>query len=237
MLMYSRRLFQSLFKINSKIKLNIPSNHIKYHSTKMDNTNKVLEHSQFFADQNGKLTPDLMIQRHNELGIPNTKLKASAIMSLLKRNKCPFSAQGISVIENPASTGIWNTDGTFNEQEFQKLTIQSIPDVNNELAITRQMFNHMIGVKPGSGNIASYAWLYSVLPIPLTWNRISHASVDELFTYFSDTYVMQDNIQLPAITVKHLRYFYTEPKAFLDSYIKRSSPDSPPGDGQSLDLD
>lgn len=189
----------------------------------MDNTNKVFEHASFFADEDGQLTKDHMIACHEKIGIKDSALKATAIKSLLKRNGCPYTAKAISGIANPASTGIWNTDGTFNEQVFQKLTARAVRDNNDKPAITRQMFDDILlsdktnDGKPGSSNIAAYAWLFSVIPIPLTWSRITQASLDELFKYFHDTYVGED----PGITVEHLRDFYTKPKAFLDKYVER----------------
>jgi hypothetical protein len=178
--------------------------------------NKVLEHARCFADQHDQLTPELMIQRHEELGISGSKLKSSAIISLLKRNKCPYTASAIAGITNPAATGIWNPSGTFNEQKFQELAQKAVKDDLGRPSITRDMFNDMIGVNPGSNDTAAYAYILSVIPYPLSWSKISNASVDEIFKYFSNTSVDKK----PAVTVEHLRTFYTNPSKFLQ-FIKK----------------
>jgi len=175
----------------------------------------------FASDEAGVLTDDSMREKHHALRIQDgVDFKISAIRGLWKshRPRCPFTAGTIASILNPAKSGLWDDQGMFDEQKFEILANSAVRDAQKQPAVTREMFAAMVGQRPGSGARATIAWLFYIIPIPVSWLQISNASLDDLFHHFSDTTINGER----ALTLSKLRFFYTDPKGFFDNEAKRA---------------
>lgn len=176
----------------------------------------VQQHAQWFADHQGQFTRQSMIEAHNKLGIDGSgfkiAVKIKAIFDMLLRHGSPDvynDVEKLSAIVNPARSGIWDASGQFNQERFDMLVAQAIPDDQTRIpAVTKAMFAKLIG--RGNG-LAAVTWMMKLLPLPLSWKTVTNASLDELFEYFSDTYVAGN----PAFRVPTIELFYRQPAEFF----------------------
>ena len=89
--------------------------------------NIVKNHVDFFTEDDGMLTNSSMEAGHISQRIEKgVSLKIRAIKNMLSERNLPQTAEALCTIENPARTGIWNTDGTFNEDVFNEITSKAI---------------------------------------------------------------------------------------------------------------
>jgi hypothetical protein len=184
-------------------------------STLPSRTSEVHEHARWFSEPGSsaeELTHESMRDGHRRLGITSgVAFKSGAIRGLLKRRGCPYTAEAISKVENPARSGIWDADGKFNEAQFMRLASGAMIDSKGQKVVTRDMFSKFTGKHPRSGELATWAYFGGFIPVPLTWNMITTASLDELFKYYANSSISGE----PAITVSRLRLFYTNPTEFF----------------------
>jgi hypothetical protein len=180
--------------------------------------NCVKEHIKFFADENDNLTQESMEYGHRVCPymkkIP-LKAKIKAICNLMD-NK-PYTVETLIKIINPASTGIWNSDGTFNESKFNcfvkrygHLQIYG----GEEYIITEQDYKNFLDDQHGNKDYGIACYIGYILPI--RWKRITQGSIYELIEYFGDT----EYEGKKAITSKKLFEFYTNPSKFMNDKIK-----------------
>ncbi len=177
----------------------------------------VLQHAGWFANHQEQFTRQNMIEAHNKLGIDGSSfkigVKIKAIFDMLQRHgsvsEVASDVTHISAIVNPARSGIWDAHGQFNQERFDLLVAQALPDDQTRVpAVTRAMFANLVG--RGNG-LAAIAWVLRLIPLPLSWLTVTNASLDELFEYFSDTYVAGH----PAFRVPTIELFYRQPADFF----------------------
>jgi len=186
-----------------------PSN--KNTSSNKDNTNVktkqfkrdiVEEHIKYFATKEDILTTHSMCAGHYIQNISDgVRLKARTIKNMM----CPYAktVETLKGIENPASTGFWRSDGTFNEEDFNKF-------VEGKTLIMKQHFIDYLKEKHGDINHGNACHIYYFIPV--SWQRITKGSIDELFLYYADT----THNNKPAFTIQKLKEFYTNPNKVMD---------------------
>ena len=173
--------------------------------------NPVMEHISFFSDKEGQVTSESMISAHNSQCIyKGVWLKTLAICNLMGQN--PHNKLTVSKLINPTSTGIWKSDGTFDEEMFGKLmergVISSEHD-NNRIITKKHFMEHLDDNKNYRNNnvIACYILKF----IPVSWKRITNGSIDELFEYYGN--VIYEGGK--AFTEQKLFEFYTNPNKVM----------------------
>jgi hypothetical protein len=194
--------------------------YMKYLKNKSSNpsikyTDAVAEHISYFSELNGKITEKSMKDGHNKQHIfNNVGIKIIAILNLLYKYSFEPIISSLLKVNNPASTGLWDSDGNFDENQFKKLYDKRIIDsVNNKEIITKQMFNELRQEKYLSDNAKTYnniaVWVYWILPI--SWSQITDGSINELFEYYSDATYNNEKV----LTVGRVFDFYTKPKEVM----------------------
>lgn len=114
------------------------------------------------------------------------------------------TVEGICKLENPARTGIWNTDGTFNEKRFEELKAHAVSEDGIEM-VTLSIFQNFLSDLHGCGysGMATTSYL-----IPVTWYQLTNGSIADFCDKFSDcTY---DGNK--AISIAKLNQFYNQPE-------------------------
>lgn len=95
-------------------------------------------------------------------------------------------------INNPARSGIWNTDGTLNTDRLGELKNRCIKTEEGELLVTRSIFQRFIderrdnenkGYLPHTVALGSLTTVYG-LPIPYT--KVTDGSVDAFYHFASE---------------------------------------------------
>jgi hypothetical protein len=195
-------------------------------SSSSSSLSPLAQHVAQFADEDGNLTkksikcPHFLVRTANDQGelycpfSPTLELKTQAIRALAT------TAPGLLKCTNPAASGIWNSKGEFDELVFEELFAYHGTDVqvlgSKVRAITRQGFNDFLEanwkLKRGSPHAAVACRVLGYVPV--SWQRITSGSLDELFSVFSDA---KDEDGVPVITKRTLREFYTNPAGALRS--------------------
>ena len=176
------------------------------------------QHIAQFANKDYSLTaqsikcPHFLVRRADNRRLycqssPTLALKTSAILAL------GTTVSDLLKCTNPAASNIWDSQGCFDEEVFEALFLYYGTHVNvhgnKVLAITRQGFNDFLESKRQRNRNACLSVACRVLKIiPVSWQRITSGSLDELFSVFADT---KDEDGVPAITKTTLREFYTNP--------------------------
>lgn len=169
----------------------------------------VQAHAACFTEPDGTLTAESSRRAHAAVGIVDgVDTKFRVLRNLAHGHRCPMTAAGFSQIVNPASTGIWRSDGTFDPDRFDELAKRAVLDKNGVLCVTDAIYQSM--ARP-SGTIATF--LFYVVPV--FWTRISSGSLSDMITYFADTETVTGE---RAITIDRLRTFYTQPREFFHSF-------------------
>jgi len=182
--------------------------------------NVVKTHVDFFADAHGGLTDKSMKYGHNCCGITKgVNLKTRAIKNMLSERNLVQTTEAVCQLRNPARTGIWNTDGTFNEDVFDNLTskYETIQGSNFQTkVITKKIMMNFLKEKyeNSSENIGNACKVFYVIPV--NWTRVTNGSINELFEYFADCFFNGEK----ALTIQRLRDFYTDPTELMKKRMK-----------------
>lgn len=183
----------------------------------------VAQHAMFFAvndteNVGGILTSESIINGHTQQDIPHNLTlagKTKAIMNMAQAYKLGNTACAFARLENPARTGLWNSQGDFDEKQYDVLCdYASAYDYaithDGKRVITEKIMNNFRGVIHGNKNDGKVAVFVSILPI--TWNRVTNGSINELFTYYYDCKVLEDGANVHALTLYKIKEFYTKPQ-------------------------
>lgn len=172
-------------------------------------------HAALFANS-GQFAYESMMEAQKKIGLEPcflTKARAIAILNLLPEKQTP---QALCRVINTARSGVWNADGSFNEEVFSELTrLHSIRDRGVHV-MTYKMFRAFLDEKHGSGysGVMTSAYL-----IPITYHQVTDGSVRELFNVFSDCVYQGEN----AISIPTLRRFYTDPEPLWQEIVDEVS--------------
>ena len=177
-------------------------------------TNIVKNHAEFFGTPEGDLTNESMEHGHKCQYInKNIGLKKRAIKNMLTERNKPHSVEGVCSLVNPARTGIWNTDGSFNSYVFNEITSKALI-VGDKKFVTKKIFMDYLIKKVKDKNIGNACKVFYVVPV--NWTQVTDGSIDELFEYFADWIYKDEKV----LTVERLRYFYTKPKELMQKRMK-----------------
>jgi hypothetical protein len=169
----------------------------------------VAMHVRYFSQADDTVTWDTMKKGHDKQSITKgVWLKLKTITNILFGKTS--SVATLSEIHNPASTGLWDKDGNFDEKLFAQLAVRHIK-VDDKKVITREIFenfrNEIHGNCTDFGTATKVGYL---LPVP--WKAVTDGSINELYEYYSDIWVKNKNGKYEkALTVDQLRAFYTDP--------------------------
>jgi len=169
----------------------------------MSNQQVVNGHVSFFAKNDGSLTWDSIEEGHHCQDITKgVNLKTRAIQNMMYGQ--PHNVDIICKKENPASTGIWNVDGTFNQEVFDSIVDRGIV-IDGKTIITKQMFWDHLQERHGDKSLGNACNVFLIVPVP--WKKVTEGSINELFAYYADTTYNGE----PAFTKERLYEFYTNP--------------------------
>jgi len=201
--------------------------HSKNHSnididTKQKNS-ALSRHVQFFAEKNEELNTESMKPPHDQLGISkNVKYKMQAILNMLDRRELPHNSKNLITIFNPASSGIWDANGNFNEEKFNELSATAVFN-NGHQVITKEIFQQFLYSMPKNGSEKETAATVTIIwpfKINISWERVTEGSVDELFEYLADTTIINySGKPEKAFTVDALRQFYELSDVYMQKMI------------------
>ena len=198
------------------------------YKSKFFNNNIVREHAQMFAKKDGILTDESIKNEYKKQGIAQgVNLKKKVILNMFDNAKILPQAENITIFYNPASTGIWDKNGNFDEEQFNKLCEKSIIDRGKRI-ITKQIVNEFLYQIHGDKNLGNATNIFHIVPV--SWKKITDGSFDELFKYYNDYCYLNkltDEYE-NALTVDHLWKFYTEPVGFMQMRIDGRIPIKPP---------
>lgn len=182
-------------------------------------TNVACDHAQFFAQQDGRLTDQSMTDAHTKQGINSgVYVKVWAIDNILYDRNLDKTAQCLSSICNPASSGIWDENG-FNEKRFAEVTQNCAKKSDGTLVMTESIFKQFIHNLHAGENLGNATHLSYLIPVP--WTAVTDGSVGELFKYYSDTTLEGENGKSEnAMTLGKFRQFYTDPNSVMQERIK-----------------
>jgi len=163
-----------------------------------------------------------MTEGHSKQGIfAGVSVKIRAILNLLFDRGMDPTPDNVSKINNPASTGIWNSECKFDEKRFNQLCEFGVT-INGKKIILREHFNALLSAIHGNKyhGIATYIyWL-----VPVHWWRVTYGSISELYMYYNDCWVRRNGKLEPAFTEAHLRLFYTNPNKVMQMRIDGELP-------------
>lgn len=203
------------------------------YSDNKDDNSVVAQHAYFFSerDSNGYLTKESITKWHTVQDIiSGVYVKAKAILNMLSGNsKCP-TAFNIAKFRNPASTGIWDDKGNFNEEVFKYLKLLAV-EYKEEQIITKELFNEFRkNIYNGKKNFGIATYIFYVIPV--CWIDVTDASINELFEYYHDRwyYNEEKNCYEKAFTVEHLEKFYRAPNVVMQQRIDGVIPPGIPND-------
>jgi hypothetical protein len=178
--------------------------------------NIVREHIKFFSESNGKITSECIEDAHTSQCIfKGVSVKARAICNIMGDN--PHNIETLEKTLNPSSTGIWKPDGTFDEDEFNKLVNRGAfaSSLGYKRIITKQNFLDHLQERHGKKNTGIACYILKFIPV--SWKCITNGSIDELFEYYSDAVVNNEKV----FTETRLREFYTNPNKVMAARIER----------------
>lgn len=183
-------------------------------------TSIVSQHAQYFAETDGKLTDNSMRSGHSKQNIHDgVDLKMKAIRHMLRDNGVEATSQNLSGSKNPASSGIWNEDGTFNPTRFSQLAAKSVKSIDGKDVITEKIFLQFLEEIHKGKDYGKATTVFKFIPV--TWKRVTEGSINELFKYYSDAVVVPaSGKNEPAMTVSKLRKFYTNPNSVMDERVR-----------------
>lgn len=98
-------------------------------------------HAASFADPNGILTEESIQTRQAELGDTGevATLRRNAVLAAAGKTR---TVEHICSIVNPARSGIWNEDGSLNEDRLRKLKARCITSAEGSLYLTRSIIQN-----------------------------------------------------------------------------------------------
>jgi hypothetical protein len=177
----------------------------------IDDNTPVAKHIRGYTIRN-TLTKDSMIDNHTTQGITKgVGIKAKAITNILHDRKLDSTVEGLSQMVNPARSGIWDEKGYFNEARFNDLKMMSIFD-QGESIITKDIYSSFMEDIHKGKDYGKSTCIYYVLPV--SWNRVTQGSIDELFEFYSDhTFINTKGRFEKALTIGRLYEFYNDPDA------------------------
>jgi len=185
----------------------------------------VLEHVKYFSEKEGvyNITDKSMTSAHTKQNIvKNVGIKVTAILNLLRDYMFPPEADSLIKVSNPASTGLWDKDGNFNNERFEMLRKKRIIDNGKEI-ITKQMFQDLRWDLHGEKDLGIATWVYWVLPV--SWKAITDGSINELFEYYADHWYKNEKGKWEkALTVDQVFNFYTNPCAVMERRVRGELP-------------
>ena len=191
---------------------------------RVEKPNIVKKHVDFFAEDNGELTDFSMKVGHVSQRIEKgVSLKIRAIKNMLSKRNLPQTSEALCTIENPARTGIWNIDGTFNEDVFNEISSKAINVVGKHTGrkkrvVTKQIILDFLKdkYKKAVDKIGNACNIFFVIPV--NWKRVTKGSIDELFEYYSDCNYKGEK----TLTVERLREFYTNPSELMNKKLDKN---------------
>ena len=182
----------------------------------MEERNPVREHIRYFAEKNGQITPQSMKDAYNSQCIyKGVSLKVRAICNIMGEK--PHNVETLEKTQNPSSSGIWKSDGTFDKEQFDKLVSYGYISSENgsKRVITKQNFMDYLKERHGNKNTGTACHIFNFIPV--SWNRITNGSIDELFEYFGNIMFNDEK----AFTEDKLLEFYTNPNNVMNERIKK----------------
>lgn len=170
-------------------------------------------HAQYFANAEGQYTVASLTEQQKKLGVQGfgADLRTKAILQL------GDTPRKICQIVNTARSGIWNTDGTFNQERFNQLEQLAVEDVKGDKVVTKTIFDQFLYEIHGWGWSGIMVWLTSFPFIPITYHQVTEASVDDFFKQFADS----EFGGRPAISISRLHTFYNEPQTVMAQVEKK----------------
>ena len=167
-------------------------------------------HATHFAGIDGKLSYESIMEGQKKWGITGNlaHIRALAVLKMCGEDKTPES---LSQVVNHARSGIWNTDGTFNEDRFNELKEHTVLSDDGVEVITQSIFDKFLSKLHGNGfsGIMVNVWISSIICLPITYHQVTQGSVAEFFDKFSDSTYKEEK----AVSLDKLRQFYTDPEA------------------------
>ncbi|VBB17577.1 hypothetical protein YASMINEVIRUS_40 [Yasminevirus sp. GU-2018] len=196
------------------------------------NLSVVEKHARFFStlDKEGTLTPKSIIEGHSEQQITSgVDIKQRAILNMLYDKGLDSTAHNIACMYNPASTGLWDTEGNFNRKRYEELckfAITTDEKAGSKRVITEKIMNKFREVVHGDKNFGIATNVFYVVPVP--WKKVTDGSISELFKYYNDCWVMEDGELVPAHSVESIERFYTDPCTVMQMRMKGELPAKKP---------
>ncbi len=181
----------------------------------------VAQHIQFFAEANGQITDKSMTSGHSDQGITDgVKIKKWAICNLLDDRKLEHTIQCLARVNNPASSGIWDENGDYDEVRFNKALEFKLKRSDGVEVMTESLFQHFLHElhkKNSTGNATHLGYI-----VPVSWKAVTDGSINELFRYYSDTTYENEKGKIEkAMTLTKLRQFYKGPNSVMEERIER----------------
>ena len=162
-------------------------------------------HAAHFAGPDGKFTHDSIMNGQKKWGITGklAGIRAEAILKACGEEKTP---EAICKVVNYARSKIWNEDGTFNEEQFNKLKEHAVTSDDGKEVVTLSIFKKFLSDLHGNSFSGVMVYVYC---LPITYHQVTEGSVSDFFDKFSDCTYKDKK----AMSFEKLRQFYTNPKA------------------------
>ena len=172
----------------------------------------VEKHVALFFRPHGRMDRAYLEAVHHRMGIYGMRITAKALVI----GALAVNASELVRVENPARSRIWNADGTVSEERWSELVRQmNRVDVARRRYVLRSDFASLVG--------ASNPWAFAACPV--TWNRVTAASFDELVEFFGDTCICTSRGVELGLELETLRAFYDDSRPF---FVRRMAGWRPP---------
>jgi hypothetical protein len=178
----------------------------------------VAKHVRCFAASDGKtLTRKSMLDAHTQQGIKDgVSIKIRAIKNMMKGK--PSEVETIAGFINPASSGLWDHKGNFDEKQFDLLAAKCIT-VEDHKIITYEIFQDFVDTLHGDKDTGIATKIFKLVPV--SWKKVTQGSIKELFEYYSDFWYKNNKGKYEkAMTIQHLKDFYTNPDLVMSRRIR-----------------
>jgi len=182
----------------------------------------VAEHVSYFTKRNGESGEfdwESIKAAHDKLGITKgVPIKCRAIMNMISDRKEKPTVDVLCKYNNPARTGLWNAEGTFDQKQFDALVSKyAQKNALGQQVISLSDLKTFLEQEHKGETLGNATHIFRVIPV--SWQAVTNGSVTELLTYFSDTWVEEttdSSKRTQAITVEHLKRWYTDNLSVLN---------------------
>lgn len=176
---------------------------------------QVAQHVSYFTKDGETFDHQSITDAHTKQYISSgVAIKGKAIMNMVSDRKEEPTVTVLCKYANQARTGFWDEKGNFDQvrfDEFLKFVKDKVgirTDGLGRQVITLADITAILKELHTGKNHGNATWVGYVIPV--SWKAVTAGSVGELIMYYSDSWITIDKKNVQAMTLNHLKLWYTD---------------------------